>query len=183
MTLVPGRASFASDCTGFCAPLMHHRRPELSIPVTIGEGRECSEHPQIRLPAHRHAPKVGADRARPRAAAKSCSPAVLQPCSERGIHDEVVARTAIFGAAVARVFADAAPSVQAAEVTPLLQQQEQRDPEHSGARNPLVTAGLDDKSVTPISWARKADLHYSGRWTPLMSRPAGTPKCRPASNG
>ncbi|WP_328413814.1 hypothetical protein OG542_25675 [Streptomyces violaceus] len=47
---------------------------------------------------------------------------------------------------------------------------ERCDPGKGEFRNQLVLVSLDGKSLTPLSGFRKADLHYSGRWTPVFSR-------------
>ncbi|MGI5426056.1 hypothetical protein [Streptomyces sp. CA-179760] len=47
---------------------------------------------------------------------------------------------------------------------------ERCDPGKGEFRNRLVLVSLDGESVTPLSGFRKADLHYSGRWTPVFSR-------------
>lgn len=45
----------------------------------------------------------------------------------------------------------------------------QCDPGKGEFRNQLVLASLDGKTVTPLSGFRNADLHYSGRWTPILT--------------
>ncbi|MFF3323017.1 hypothetical protein [Streptomyces sp. NPDC002889] len=46
---------------------------------------------------------------------------------------------------------------------------EQCSPGKGEFRNQLILVSLDGKSVTPLSGFRKADLHYSDRWTPVLT--------------